>query len=56
MLEKLIQILKIKELRGKILFVLAMLAVFRVAAAIPVPGVDVEKLKSLFESNQFLGS
>lgn len=55
MFEKFIQILKIKELRGKILFVLAMLAVFRVAAAIPVPGVDADKLKALFESNQFFG-
>ncbi len=55
MFQKFIQILKIKELRGKILFVLAMLVVFRAAAAIPIPGVDTEKLKALFESNQFFG-
>jgi len=48
-------IFKIKELRGKILFVLAILAVFRVAANIPVPGVDIEKLKSFFDSNQLFG-
>lgn len=44
-----------KELRNKILFVLAMLVIFRVAAKIAVPGIDREKLTSLLEGNQFLG-
>ncbi|MCR4323073.1 MAG: preprotein translocase subunit SecY [Candidatus Azambacteria bacterium] len=52
---KLIQILKTKDLRGKILFVLALLAIFRVAAVIPVPGIDVSRLQSFFEGNQFFG-
>jgi preprotein translocase subunit SecY len=55
MLEKFIQIFKIRELRNKIIFVLALLVAFRLAANIPLPGVDVERLKSLFEGNQFLG-
>ncbi len=55
MLEKLIQILKIKELRKKIFFVLAMLLVFRFAAHIPVPGVDLKALKDFFNSTQVLG-
>lgn len=55
MFEKVIQIFKIRELRNKILFVLALLVVFRVAAAIPVPGVDIAKLRSFFETNQFFG-
>lgn len=55
MLEKLTQIFKVKELRNKILFILGILVVFRVAANIPLPGVDMEQLRRLFEGNQFLG-
>jgi len=54
-LNKLAQIWKAKDLRKNILFVLAMLVVFRVAAHIPVPGVNVEALKEFFSSNQILG-
>jgi len=53
--EKIKLLFKIKELRSKILFVLAMLAVFRIAANIPVPGIDIEKLKAFFEGNQLFG-
>src|SRR4030042_2697128 len=55
MLEKVLQVFKIKELRNKILFILGILVVFRLAANIPVPGVNVEQLKSFFENNQFFG-
>jgi preprotein translocase subunit SecY len=55
MFKKLIQIWKVKDLRNSLLFVLAMLAIFRVAAHIPVPGVDAEALKNLFSNNQLLG-
>jgi preprotein translocase subunit SecY len=55
MLEKFTQIIKIKELRNKILFVLGILVVFRLAANIPVPGVNVEQLRQFFENNQFFG-
>jgi preprotein translocase subunit SecY len=55
MLEKLIQIFKIKDLRKKILFVLTLLVIFRAAAHIPIPGVDVESLRRFFEGNQILG-
>lgn len=55
MLEKILQVFKIKELRNKILFVLGILVVFRLAANIPVPGVNVEQLRSFFENNQFFG-
>ncbi len=55
MLQRLAQIWKIKELRMKILFVVGMLVVFRFAAHVPIPGVDVGNLKTLFESNQLLG-
>ena len=55
MMEKLIQIWKARDLRNSILFVLAMLAIFRVAAHIPVPGVNAAALKDFFASNQILG-
>ena len=55
MIEKVIQIFKIKDLRNRIFFVLALLAVFRLMAAIPVPGVDIIRLKDFFASNQLFG-
>ncbi len=55
MWEKISLVWKIKEVRTKILFVLLMLLIFRVTAHIPVPGVNLEALRSLFEGNQFLG-
>lgn len=55
MMEKIIQIWKAKDLRNKILFVLSMLVIFRLAAHIPVPGVNAEALRELFASNQVLG-
>ena len=55
MLSKLQHIWKAKDLRQSIIFVLAMLVVFRLAAHIPVPGVDAAALKTLFASNQILG-
>ncbi|XOU94522.1 MAG: preprotein translocase subunit SecY [Candidatus Kerfeldbacteria bacterium] len=55
MWEKIRQIWKIKDLRNKILFILAMLVIFRLAAHIPIPGINIENLKNLFQSNQLLG-
>lgn len=55
MLEKLTQIFKVKELRNKIFFILALLVVFRLIANIPVPGVDQEQLKNFFSNNQLFG-
>ncbi len=52
---KLLIIFKDKQLRNKILFVLAIFVVFRLAANIPVPGIDVENLKRFFSENQFFG-
>ncbi len=42
-------------LRNRILFVLGALALFRVLAAIPIPGVNVAQLEQFFANNQFLG-
>ncbi|MDD2935298.1 MAG: preprotein translocase subunit SecY [Candidatus Pacebacteria bacterium] len=44
-----------KNLRSRILFLLGFLVLFRVLAAIPIPGVDAEKLSQFFSNNQFFG-
>ena len=51
-MNKIAKIFKIKDLRNKVLFVLAMLVIFRVASAIPVPAVDTSRLKDFFANNQ----
>jgi len=53
--ENFLNIFRVSELRNKILFILALLVVYRLAANIPLPGVDVLALKRLFEGNAFLG-
>jgi preprotein translocase subunit SecY len=55
MINKVTQIFKIKELRNKIFFILALLVVFRLAANIPIPGIDQERLKAFFQGNEFFG-
>jgi preprotein translocase subunit SecY len=54
-METLKQIWKVRELRNSLLFVVAMLVIFRFVAHIPLPGVNVSALQNLFESNQVLG-
>ncbi len=44
-----------KQLRSRILFVLGVLALTRVFASIPIPGVDTNALSQFFSSNQFFG-
>ena len=55
MFEKLARVWKVKELRNSILFVLLMLAVFRLFAHIPIPGIDASNLRSFFANNPLLG-
>ncbi|HEY6635768.1 MAG TPA: preprotein translocase subunit SecY [Acidimicrobiia bacterium] len=45
---------KIPDLRGKILFTLAMFAVYRLGTTIPVPGIDLDAV-ALFQSQQQAG-
>jgi len=52
---KLKLIIKDPLLSKKILFILGAFIVFRLMAAIPVPGVDTFALKQFFDSNQFFG-
>ncbi len=49
MLQALINIFRIPELRNKVLFTIAMLAVYRIGFWIPVPGVDQGQLKEFFQ-------
>ena len=55
MFQKLSLLWKIKEVRNRILFVLGLLVIFRVAAHIPIPCVDLVSLRNFFQNNQFLG-
>ena len=52
MLEKLANIFRIPELRNRVLFTLALLAVYRLGAHIPTPGIDPEVLANLFASQR----
>ncbi len=53
--KKILQIWRVPELRNKLLVVLGLLIVFRVAAVIPLPGVPRESLQALFGGNQLFG-
>ena len=55
MWQKIVRAWKIDQLRHSILFVLGMLVIFRLAAHIPVPGVNTGNLKLFLEGNQILG-
>lgn len=54
-MNKIVQIFKIPDLRKKILMVLLLLVAFRVLAAIPIPGVDAQRLSEFFASNELFG-
>lgn len=44
-----------KAIRDRVLFVVFALVIFRLLAAIPIPGVDVTVLHKFFQNNEFLG-
>jgi preprotein translocase subunit SecY len=54
MLEKFLNIFRVPDLRKRVLFTMAMLAVYRLGAHIPTPGVNVTALENFF--NQQSGS
>jgi preprotein translocase subunit SecY len=54
-MNKFLQILRIPDLRAKVIFVVFILAVFRVLAVIPVPGIDATRIKQFFAQNQLFG-
>ncbi len=50
-----LQLVKQRDLRRRILFTLGLIAVFRLTVFIPIPGVDTRELAQLFSQNPFLG-
>jgi preprotein translocase subunit SecY len=55
MIDAVMRAFRLPDVRRKILFTLAMLAVYRLTAHIPIPGVNVAALQDLFNTNQLLG-
>ncbi|MEK7082715.1 MAG: preprotein translocase subunit SecY [Patescibacteria group bacterium] len=55
MFKKLSLLFTMPDLRKKVFFILAMLVLFRVAATIPIPGVDSARLQAFLAGNQFFG-
>ncbi|MBQ5587763.1 MAG: preprotein translocase subunit SecY, partial [Selenomonadales bacterium] len=55
MLSALSNILKITELKDKIVFTLMMFFIFRLGTHIPVPGVDPTAIEQLFASGSLFG-
>lgn len=55
MWEKILKIWNTKDVRNNVLIVLGLLAVFRLVAHIPVPGVNTANLRDFLAGNQVLG-
>ena len=55
MFNKFLLIIKDRDLRRKFLYLLAFLAAFRLLASIPVPGIDLARLRDFLASNQLFG-
>jgi preprotein translocase subunit SecY len=49
MFEKLANIFRVPDLRKRVLFTLAMLAVYRLGSHIPTPGINTDQLTKMFE-------
>lgn len=55
MLNALMNIFRIPELKQKVMFTLLMFAVFRMGTHIPVPGVDISVIEQLFNNGNLFG-
>jgi preprotein translocase subunit SecY len=55
MLQAVSNAFKLPDLRRKILFTLVILVIYRFAAHVPIPGVDLAALRLVFQQNQLLG-
>lgn len=56
MANPLIDLFRIEELKRRVLFTLGMLLVFRLGAAIPIPGINVQALRYYFLAQQSAGT
>lgn len=54
-MNRFLAIFKVPDLRKKILIVIGLLVAFRLLTAIPIPGVNAERLQAFFNSNQLFG-
>ncbi|MBX4211296.1 MAG: preprotein translocase subunit SecY, partial [Candidatus Yanofskybacteria bacterium] len=52
---RILQVFKRPELRTKVFFILALLAVSRLIAHIPIPAIDASRLREFLAQNQFFG-
>ena len=50
--EALANVFRVPDLRNRVLFTLGLLAVYRLGAAVPIPGVDAIKFEEFFSRNQ----
>ncbi len=55
MVQALLRIFKLKDLRNKILFVLGAFLVFRILANIPIHGIDMDRLREFFAGSSIFG-
>ncbi len=55
MFESLLNAFRAPDIRRRILYVLGLLIVFRLLAAVPVPGINAAELKKLVEGNPIIG-
>ena len=55
MFDSIRQLFKHKDIRNRIIYTVVLLAIARLIVHTPMPGVDLNALQSLFQSNQFLG-
>jgi preprotein translocase subunit SecY len=54
-IDKMNLVFRDKGLRKRVLFIFGALAVFRLLTHIPIPGIDIIRLQSVFDNSQFLG-
>ncbi len=52
MIESFQNIFRIKDLRNRVLFTFGLLAVYRLGAFVPIPGINLDALRSWFSANQ----
>ncbi len=55
LVDKIVQIWKLKDLRNKILYTVLLLVIFRILAHVPMPGVNLDELRQFFSKNQIFG-
>lgn len=55
MLQAVSNAFKLPDLRKKLIFTVVILVIYRFAAHVPIPGVNLEAMRAMFQSNQLLG-